>query len=303
MTNATTIDDARGFTSIFPPLGVAQYNGGRDNTTLTNNDVRTEKSRTKVSIIIPVYNQEKQITDLLTKIRKILKPIFADYELVVVNDGSIDNTLAALRKEQEELKSKVRVISYDENRGKGYAVKQGVIQSSGDIVLFIDGDLEISPEAINNYVTELKYYDLVIASKAHHFSDVVSPTSRKVLSKMFNLLVRVALGIRLKDTQSGMKAGKGSVLRAIFRTMLVNRYAFDVEMLVIASLFHLTIKEMPVKVTINKRFKLREIVRMAMDVAAITYRLKINHCYYKMALDMYMSSLKMQPYVQTDILH
>ena len=216
-----------------------------------------------------MYNQEKQITDLLTRIRKILKPIFTDYELVVVNDGSIDNTLAALRKEQEELKSKVRVISYGENRGKGYAVKQGVIQSSGDIVLFIDGDLEISPEAINNYVTELKYYDLVIASKAHHFSDVVSPTSRKVLSKMFNLLVRVALGIRLKDTQSGMKAGKGSVLRAIFRTMLVNRYAFDVEMLVIASLFHLTIKEMPVKVIINKRFKLREIVRMAMDVALL----------------------------------
>jgi glycosyltransferase involved in cell wall biosynthesis len=238
LTNATTIDDARGFTSIFPPLGVARYNGGRDNTTLANNNVSTEKSRTKVSIIIPVYNQEKQIIDLLTKIRKILKPIFTDYELVVVNDGSIDNTLAALRKEQEELKSKVRVISYDENRGKGYAVKQGVIQSSGDIVLFIDGDLEISPEAINNYVTELKSYDLVIASKAHHFSNVVSPTSRKVLSKMFNLLVRVALGIRLKDTQSGMKAGKGSVLRAIFRAMLVNRYAFDVEMLVIASLFH-----------------------------------------------------------------
>ena len=88
-----------------------------------------------------------------------------------------------LRKEQEELKSYLRVISYGENRGKGYAVKQGVIQSSGDIVLFIDGDLLYFPDAINNYVTEMKYYDLVIASKSHRFSDVVSPTSRKVSYK------------------------------------------------------------------------------------------------------------------------
>ena len=113
-------------------------------------------------------------------------------------------------------------------------------------------------------------------------------------------MVRVAVGIRFKDTQSGMKAGKGSVLRAIFRTMLVNRYAFDVELLVIASLFHLTIKEMPVKVTISKRFKLREILRMAMDVATISYRLKINHWYYKTAIDMYISTLKMQPYMQPE---
>jgi glycosyltransferase involved in cell wall biosynthesis len=302
LTAATTIDDARGLTSTFPPLAVAPNKRGRESTPVTDNTVSTVSSRPKVSIIIPVYNQEKQITDLLTRIRGILKPIFTDYELIVVNDGSKDNTLDALRKEQEELKLKLklRVISYNENRGKGYAVKQGVIQSTGDIVLFIDGDLEISPEAISEYITELEYSDLVIASKAHQFSDVVSPRSRKVLSKMFNLLVRVALGIRLKDTQSGMKAGKGSVLRAIFRTMLVNRYAFDVEMLVIASLFHLTIKEMPVKVIISKRFKLQEIVRMAMDVAAISYRLNINHLYYKMVLDMYISSLKVQPYLQTE---
>jgi hypothetical protein len=92
-----------------------------------------------------------------------------------------------------------------------------------------------------------------------------------------------------------MKAGNGPLLRSIFRTMLVNRYAFDAEMLVIASLFNLTVKEMPVNVTINKRFKFKEILRMAIDVAAIGYRLKINHAYYKRDIEMYTSTLKMQP--------
>lgn len=300
MTTVTARVDAKDLTSTFPALAVAQHKRDRESTTFSNNAISAENSKPRISIIIPVYNQEKQIRDLLTRIRETLKPIFMNYELFVVNDGSKDNTLDVLREEQEKLELNLHVISYDENRGKGYAVKQGVIQSRGDIVLFIDGDLEISPEAINEYITELECYDLAIASKAHQFSEVLSPKSRKVLSKMFNLMVRVAVGIRFKDTQSGMKAGKGSVLRAIFRTMLVNRYAFDVELLVIASLFHLTIKEMPVKVTISKRFKLREILRMAMDVATISYRLKINHWYYKTAIDMYISTLKMQPYMQPE---
>jgi glycosyltransferase involved in cell wall biosynthesis len=300
LTTATARVNARDLTSTFPALAVAQNKRERESTTLTNKTIGTENSGPKVSIIIPVYNQEKQIVDLLTKIREILKPIFMDCELFVVNDGSNDNTMDVLREEQEKLGLNLHIISYDENRGKGYAVKQGVIESRGDIVLFIDGDLEISPEAINEYITELEHYDLVIASKAHQFSDVISPRSRRVLSKMFNLLVRIAVGIKLKDTQSGMKAGKGSILRAIFRTMLVDRYAFDVELLVIASLFHLTIREMPVKVTISKRFKLREIVRMAKDVAAISYRLKINHWYYKTAVNMYISTLKMQPYMRPE---
>jgi dolichol-phosphate mannosyltransferase len=293
-------NNSEDFSSIFPSLAAAQYKQGIESSPFDNITVSTKNSGPKVSFVIPVYNQEKQIRDLLIGIREIIKPIFLNYELIVVNDGSKDNTLDVLKKEQEKLGLNLHIISYDENKGKGYAVKQGVIESRGDIVLFIDGDLEISPKAINEYITELEYYDLVIASKAHQFSYVISPRSRRVLSKMFNLLVRIAVGIKLKDTQSGMKAGKGSILRAIFKTMLVNRYAFDVELLVIASLFHLTIREMPIKVTISKRFKLREIVRMAEDVAAISYRLKINHWYYKTAVDMYISTLKMQSYMQPE---
>jgi hypothetical protein len=100
-----------------------------------------------------------------------------------------------------------------------------------------------------------------------------------------------------------MKAGNGPLLRAIFRTMLANRYAFDAKMLVISSLFNLTVKEMPVKVTIKKRFKFKEILRMAIDVAAIGYILKINHWYHKRAVEMYISTLKINQIYRLSIFH
>ena len=218
----------------------------------------------QISVIIPVYNQEKEIAKLVSKIKEALYLRFSKYELLIINDGSTDNTLKCLREEEEKSNSAMRVISYTPNKGKGYAVREGVLKSSGGLVLFIDGDLEISPEALSAYLSEIKNYDLVIASKVHPLSTINAPQSRKFLSRAFNLLVRASVGIRYRDTQSGMKVGKGEVLRAIFKAMLVKRYAFDVEMLVVADLFNLSIKEMPTVVNIHKRFKIKEITRMAM---------------------------------------
>ena len=128
--------------------------------------------------------------------------------------------------------SKVQEVEGNkENKGKGHAVKMGVLNSKGDVVSFLDGDLDISPAQIKNYIRELEGCDLVIASKAHPLSIITAPFVRKMLSKMFSILVRVAVGINIKDTQSGLKIGNGNALRKIFNVMLVKRYAFDVEML------------------------------------------------------------------------
>jgi dolichol-phosphate mannosyltransferase len=245
-----------------------------------------------MSVIIPVYNQEKEISKLLSKISENLYPIFSNFELIVIDDGSTDNTLGSLKIEEEKLKSKLRVISYSPNRGKGYAVRKGVLESSGALVSFIDGDLEISPTTIIDYVNEIRTHDLVIASKVHPLSTARAPVSRRFLSRAFNLLARAAVGIRYKDTQSGMKVGRGDILRAIFRTMLVERYAFDVELLAVADLFGLNIKEMPTEVNIRKRFKVKEIARMARDLMAITYRLKMNRWYYKQIIQLYACTLR-----------
>lgn len=242
----------------------------------------TQKTEQKASIIIPVHNQEEKISATLAKVKQVLSLVFLDFELIVVNDGSIDNTLKVLKKEEQKSNSHLHIVSYMPNRGKGYAVRKGIMESSGDLVLYIDGDLEISPEAIKDFVRELENYDLVIASKTHPLSEIHAPILRKFLSRTFNLLVRTIVDIPLKDTQAGLKAGNGRTLRMIFKNMLVNRFAFDVEMLTVATFLNLKIKEMPIAVNSNHGFmKAREIVRMFIDVTSISYRYRIKKWYQK----------------------
>jgi len=231
-----------------------------------------------ISIIIPVYNEESNISSILNHIRNILSETFFEYELIVINDGSTDKTEPVLLREQK-LDSRVKILSYPRNKGKGHAVKMGVLNSKGDVVCFLDGDLDISPCEIKNYIKELEGCDLVIASKAHPLSVITAPIVRKKLSKIFNIFVRLAVGIDIKDTQSGLKIGDGNALRRIFNVMLVKRYAFDVEMLAIASRLNLKIKESPIKITLDRPFKLREIVHMFIDVLGISYRLRIIRFY------------------------
>ena len=231
-----------------------------------------------ISVIIPLYNEESNISSILHHIKSILSETLLDYELIVINDGSTDKTHSVLLEEQK-LENRVKILSYPKNKGKGHAVKMGVLNSRGDVVCFLDGDLDISPTEIKNYIKELDGSDLVIASKAHQLSVVTAPILRKMLSKLFNIFVRLAVGIKIKDTQSGLKIGNGDALRRIFNIMLVKRYAFDVEMLAIASRLDLKIKESPIRISLNSPFRLREIVNMFVDVLGISYRLRIIRFY------------------------
>jgi dolichol-phosphate mannosyltransferase len=242
--------------------------------------LQTRQAKHTISIIIPVYNEELNISSILAHLKKILNETLLDYELIVINDGSTDKTEPVLLEEQK-LDNRVKILSYLQNKGKGHAVKMGVLNSRGDVVCFVDGDLDISPSEIKNYIKELEGCDLVIASKTHPLSVITAPFVRKMLSKMFSMLVRLVVGINIKDTQSGLKVGDGNALRKIFTIMLVKRYAFDVEMLAIASRLDLKIKESPIKITLDRPFKFREIVNMFIDVLAISYRLRIIRFYQK----------------------
>jgi dolichol-phosphate mannosyltransferase len=229
----------------------------------------------RLSLIVPVFNQQGKVAYSLKKIKQAVELAFSKYELIVVNDGSTDNTLALL-KGIALTDEHIRVLSYTPNRGKGYAVKQGVLHSHGDAVMFLDGDLDISPDSIKDYVERLRTSDLVIASKRHPKSSVTIPRSRAFLSRVFNLLIRVATGISQKDTQAGFKVGNGEIMRAIFRNVSVNRYAFDVELFTIASVMHLEVQEMPVIMKIDRKFNIKEIIRMFVDVIRISYKYRIS---------------------------
>jgi dolichol-phosphate mannosyltransferase len=264
-------------------ISITSLEQGVENKTKITNDTSlptAEKEEFEISLIIPVYNQDTEISTLLSRTREFLNTSFSNYELIVVDDGSTDNTLACLEKEQK-LSSNLRVISYPVNRGKGYAVREGILQSTGALVVFIDGDLEITLDTIKVCTNAVQNCDLVIVSKTHPLSTFIAPISRRFLAKSFNFLVRTIIGMKYKDTQSGLKVGKGEMLRTIFKIMLVRRYAFDVELLALCDLCHLRIKEMPANVISEQSFKLKEIIRMGLDIARITYRLKINAWYYK----------------------
>lgn len=234
-------------------------------------------SQSLISVVIPFYNQERTISVSLKRIRRVLGSL-SRYELIAVNDGSSDDTLRILQAEQA-LDPSLKIVSYSKNMGKGYAVKRGVVESKGDIVLFTDGDLDISPDIILEYIRQLKTCDLVVGSKRHALSKVKAPMSRKFLSRAFNMIARISTGIKIKDTQAGLKAGKGEALRTIFKLMLVKRYAFDVELLTIVGLLRMNIVEMPINIDMDRKFKFKDIWRMFVDVIAISYRYRVIRWY------------------------
>lgn len=237
-------------------------------------------SELNLSIIIPVFNQQEKVRYSLKRIKEAVESCFSNYELIVVNDGSTDNTLTLL-KGIALTDEHIHIISYTPNRGKGYAVREGVLNSHGDVVIFLDGDLDIPPDSIKDYVKGLSTSDLVIASKRHPESNVTIPKSRAFLSRAFHLLIRLATTIPQKDTQAGFKVGDGDIMRTIFRNINTNRYAFDVELLTIASILHLKVQEMPVTMKIDRKFNTKEIAIMLMDVARISYKYRIARHYHR----------------------
>jgi glycosyltransferase involved in cell wall biosynthesis len=242
-----------------------------------------------LSIIIPVFNQQEKISHSIKRIKQAVEPYFTNYELIVVNDGSTDDTLAILKdivSSDQQQQQHIRILSYTPNRGKGYAVRHGILQSHGDVVMFLDGDLDISPNLIKEYVEKLDVSDLVIASKRHPESNVTVPVSRMIMSRAFNLIVNLATGIHQTDTQAGLKVGKGEIMRTIFRNIDVKRYAFDVELFAIASILQVRIKEMPVIMKIERKFNAKEIVNMFIDLTRIWYKYRITHRYHRQYLKM-----------------
>ena len=232
----------------------------------------------ELSFVVPAYNEEDFIEDMLGSIDDLIADKHIPYEILVVDNGSRDNTLAKARRYAGK-NGHDKVVSYSKNVGKGYAVKTGFMKASGNVVIFADSDMEIDLTVISEYLEALKHGDIVIASKKHSSSQVDVPVSRRILSEGFNGLVRLLTGVPLKDTQSGLKAMKKSAFIDIFPTLAVKRYAFDVELLAVANLYGLKIVEMPIKIKLDASFKLGQIGRMFIDLLGIAYRLRVIHWY------------------------
>ena len=234
----------------------------------------------ELSFVIPAYNEEESIETALGTLDGVVKDKRLPYEIVVVDDGSRDKTLSRAIKYASR-NGHVKVLSYTQNEGKGYAVRTGFMQTKGDVVVFADSDMDIDLSTVSKYVDALEHGDIVVATKWHPDSRVDMPIVRRILSHGFNVLVRILTGANLKDTQVGLKVMKKSAFANIFPRLCVKRYAFDVELLAVASLYGLRIVQMPTQLRIRGAFRLKEIFKMFQDLLGIAYRLRVLHWYQR----------------------
>lgn len=227
---------------------------------------------------MPAYNEADCIERSIADAKKQFEAISKDYEIILVDDGSSDGT----RKIVEELEDrKFKIVGYDKNQGKGHAIKIGLYHATGQFAFLVDSDSEIHAKELLSYIEALETADFVIGSKRHPLSTVRTPTMRRFLSLGFNVLERLLTGVNATDTQAGLKAAKSTALYQVLPLLSVKRYAFDAELLAVASLFDFKIKELPVDIDLKATFSARQVFRMFVDLLGIAYRLRIKHWYQK----------------------
>lgn len=252
-------------------------------TEYVSHNIKKQTTEKKLSVIVPVYKAEAFIKTNLEQIKKSVSEYFPNNEIIAVIDGHVDNSML------EAFKARgVKVIGYDENKGKGYALKYGFEHSTGEYITFIDCDMDIHPRQLKNFLPYMATADLVIGSKRHPFSKLHYPLKRKILSIGFLIYSWLILGVKLRDTQSGMKLIKREVLEIVLPLVLVKRYGFDLELCFLAQKHGFRAVEAPLHINygeFNKEqgstIKFRNIIGMFLDVLAIRYRYSIKKYYQK----------------------
>ncbi|MEA3295937.1 MAG: dolichyl-phosphate beta-glucosyltransferase [Patescibacteria group bacterium] len=231
-----------------------------------------------LSLIIPTYNEEKRIIDTLKKIDKYLSHQSYDYEIIVVNDGSKDNTAEIVKKIIPEIKN-LELIDNIKNNGKGFVVRQGIKRAKGEYIIFTDADNSTDIKQIEKIFAEFeKGYKVIIGSRDIKGAVIAVPQPwwRIALGNIFNLIVQIISGLYgIWDTQCGFKGFTKQVAQDIFSKCEINRFAFDVEVLAIAKKMKYKIKEIPI-IWINStesKVGFKSMVKMLFEVIKVRYNL------------------------------
>lgn len=237
----------------------------------------------RLSVILPAFNLAGCILENLDTVEAVLERTGLSFEIVPVDDGSTDGTADVLR-EWASSGGCRRPVIIDRNGGKGNALKAGFRASEGELVLLIDGDLDILPDGLPEFLQTLEREnaDIVIGSKRHPKSQVQYPWHRRIASAVYFWLVRLFIGLPITDTQTGMKLFRRSVLGDALDRMLVKTYAFDLELLAIAYGRGARIAEAPVTIRFGERFgclRPSTVWQMASDSLAVFYRLRLLNYY------------------------
>ena len=228
-----------------------------------------------VSIVVPAFNESARIGDSIKKIDAFMRRSPLSLELIVVDDGSSDNTADIVS--HTRIKG-LRLVRNGLNRGKGYSVRQGVLSASGKYVLFTDADLSAPIEEMNTLldIATREGADVVIGSRAIDRAYIEKHQSRlrELGGILFNFMVRLLLGLRLHDTQCGFKLFDRQKSLRVFEKQTTSGFGFDPELLFLAKRFGLTIREAPVRWSHAEGSKvsfLRDGIRMFLDLVRIRW--------------------------------
>ena len=230
------------------------------------------------TLVIPMYNEKEILPDTVERVCRYMKDTFPDgYEIIFVDDGSVDGSAEIAEKFGDEA---TRVLRSDRNYGKGHAVREGILAARGRYIVFTDCDLAYGTAVIGRavgFLAAYPRYGAVIGSRALHTRGYEGYSIlRHVVSRVYRAILRLFCGLRLSDSQSGIKAFTAEAAEDIFSRCAIDRYAFDFEAISIGARRGVRFGEMPVRVIQNRpgRIRLvRDSLRMLRDLRVIRRRL------------------------------
>ncbi|MGE5570124.1 MAG: dolichyl-phosphate beta-glucosyltransferase [Rhodospirillales bacterium] len=235
---------------------------------------------TSISIVLPAYNEEARLPATLTAILSYLEARnWKEFEILVVNDGSLDGT-AAVAERFRGRHPKVTLLENPGNRGKGYSVRHGMLKARGDWVLFSDSDLSAPIEELDALLEAAKAQNasVVIGSRALDRSLIKVHQSwfRETAGRIFNLLMRLIIGLPFADTQCGFKLFERRAAQEVFRRQTIERWGFDAEVLFIARKLGFKTIEVPVRWSHSEGTKV-SMFRDSLNMFADLLRVRWNH--------------------------
>jgi len=238
-----------------------------------------------ISVIMPAHDEGKHIYDSIKETVKTFKEFECDFEIIVVDDGSTDNTYGEAGRAATEFKN-IKIVQNRENYGKGRALKKGFRASKGAYCVFLDSDMDLHPVQLQTFVDimRLDEADVVIGSKRHPDSRVEYPWHRRVVSAVYFFFIKLLFGLPVRDTQTGLKLFKRPVLDKVFKKILVKKFAYDLEILVLAHHFGYKVCEAPIDMTFQRgtewnRIGLKAVMDTWWDTMAIWYRMFVMRYY------------------------
>lgn len=240
-----------------------------------------------LSVIVPVFNKEKHIVQAIDRLESTLKNSKIDYEIIVINDGSTDNTGQKLHERMKKSPKRIKVLHNKKNFGKGFAIREGFKIARSKSIAFIDGDLDIPSFQLPTFYKQLMDMDVdgVVGSKRQPGTRIEWSVYRSFLSAGFICLVRFLFPwLRVKDTQVGIKIFKRKALAQAFPIMRVEHWTFDLELLLYLLRGGYRLIEHPVKVyqaSTDTNLKRISILRMGIEILILFYRWYVSRYYQK----------------------